>query len=55
MISKYKVVNTNRLHGGIASSLLQKTVNLYPNSYWKNKAVYEYSLKDKYPKTKFIE
>jgi exopolysaccharide biosynthesis predicted pyruvyltransferase EpsI len=45
-ISKYKEVNTSRLHVAIAAALLDKTVNLYSNSYYKCRAVYEYSLQD---------
>lgn len=52
-ISPYSVVNTDRLHVAIAATLLGKEVNLFANSYYKNKAVYEYSLK-KYPNIKFI-
>jgi exopolysaccharide biosynthesis predicted pyruvyltransferase EpsI len=52
-INKYEVVNTNRLHGAIGASLLNKRVNFYKNSYWKNKEMYEYSLKNKYPNTIF--
>lgn len=44
-ITKYKQINTDRLHVAIASILLGKNVSLYPNSYFKNKAVFEYSLK----------
>ena len=45
-LSKFDVVRTNRLHIGIAGHLLGKTVHFYPNSYYKNKAVYDYSLRD---------
>ena len=44
-ISVYETINTDRLHIAIAGYLLNKKVNLYSNSYFKNKAVYEYSLK----------
>lgn len=43
-ISRFKVVHTNRLHIGIACHLLGKKVFLHPNNYYKNKAVYNYSL-----------
>lgn len=45
-LSQFEVINTNRLHVAIAGALLGKRVNLYRNSYYKNKAVYDYSLKD---------
>ncbi len=53
-INEYSVVNTDRLHVGIVATLLNKKVNLYPNSYFKNKAVYEYSM-SKFPNIKLIE
>jgi len=40
----YKVINTNRLHIAIAGALLGKEVNFYPNSYYKNEAIYNKSL-----------
>jgi exopolysaccharide biosynthesis predicted pyruvyltransferase EpsI len=43
-ISNFRVVHTNRLHVCIACHLLGKKVFLYPNNYYKNKAVYNYSL-----------
>ena len=52
-ISEYDTINTNRLHVAIVSSLLGKNVNFYKNSYYKNKAIYEYSL-FMFDKTKFI-
>ena len=44
-INRYHYVNTDRLHVAIAAVLLDKEVKLYPNSYYKNKAVFDYSLK----------
>lgn len=41
----YKRVFTDRLHIAIAGALLGCEVELYPNSYYKNRAVYEYSLR----------
>ena len=52
-INKYSIINTNRLHGAIGGSLLNKHVKFYPNSYWKNQEVYNYSLRDDFPKTIF--
>ena len=52
-LSNYDTINTNRLHVAIGSSLLDKHVNFYANNYYKNKAIYDYSIKNKYPKTKF--
>ena len=52
-ISNFEVVNTNRLHLAIAGCLIGKKVNFYCNNYYKNKAVYEYSIKNKFPNVKF--
>lgn len=53
-INKFEVVNTDRLHVGIVAALLGKKVNLFSNSYYKNKAVFDYSLA-RLPNVKFIE
>ena len=45
-ISKYNKIFTNRLHIAIAGYLLNKEIHFYPNIYYKNEAVYDYSLKD---------
>jgi exopolysaccharide biosynthesis predicted pyruvyltransferase EpsI len=49
-----KRVFTDRLHIAIFSTILGKDTFLYPNSYYKNKGVYEFSLR-KYPTIKFID
>lgn len=53
-LNKFEVINTNRLHMGIGGALLGKQVNFYPNSYWKNEAVYFYSLKNHYPNVNWM-
>lgn len=54
VLQKYAQVNTDRLHIAIGSTLLGKQVKLFPNSYYKNKAVFDYSLK-KFPNISFVE
>ncbi|MCI0619567.1 polysaccharide pyruvyl transferase family protein [Candidatus Wolfebacteria bacterium] len=54
MIRKYKEVHTDRLHVAIGAALLGKQVRLFPNSYYKNKAVFDYSL-SKFPNVSFVE
>lgn len=49
-LAPFEVVNTDRLHVCIASLLLGKAVNFYDNSYGKNRAVYEYSMRGRYPR-----
>lgn len=46
LLDKYQHIRTDRLHVAIGSALLGKRVSLYENSYFKCRAVYEYSLKD---------
>lgn len=45
-LSKYNEINTNRLHISISGLLLNKKVNLYPNNYYKNKAIYDFTMKN---------
>ncbi len=52
-LSHYKTINTNRLHVSIVAGLLQKKVNLYNNSYWKNKAIFDYSISKLLPTVTF--
>lgn len=54
IISPYQQINTDRLHVAICATLLGKQVKFYSNSYYKNKAVFDYSLK-KYSNIEFIE
>jgi len=53
-IAQYQVVNTNRLHIGIAAANLGKKVTLHANSYWKNEAVFQLSMQNHYPNVTFI-
>jgi len=54
-LSMYETINTDRLHVGILASLLGKKVNMYDNTYYKLRAVYEYSIKDKFPNTVMLD
>lgn len=51
----FKTINTNRLHIAIAGGILGKKVNFTANSYYKNKAVFDYSIKRNFPLVKFYE
>lgn len=46
-INVYDVVETNRLHVAIGGALLGKRVRFHNNSYYKCKAIYEFSLNGK--------
>lgn len=45
--SQAKAITTNRLHSAIIGLILEKSVTLLPNNYHKNRAVWEYSLREK--------
>ena len=54
LISEVDEIHTDRLHMAISGALLGKRVLLYPNSYYKNKAIYEYSLARVYPSVEWM-
>lgn len=54
-INQFDVINTNRLHVAIGATLLGKQVNLYGNNYFKIKAIYEYSILNKFSNVKWME
>jgi exopolysaccharide biosynthesis predicted pyruvyltransferase EpsI len=53
-LDHYDQINTNRLHVCIAGILLKKRVNFYPNAYYKNEAIYHFSMKDKFNNVKWM-
>lgn len=54
-INRFAEVYTDRLHVAIAACLLEKEVHLYPNVYFKNKAVYLSSMKEYFNRVYFHE
>ena len=52
-IAEYSIIHTDRLHVAIASCLMGREVHLYPNSYFKNKAVFLSSIRDYYKDVHF--
>lgn len=52
-LGKYARISTDRLHVAICATLLGKQVKLFPNSYYKNQAVFDYSLK-RFPNISFV-
>jgi exopolysaccharide biosynthesis predicted pyruvyltransferase EpsI len=54
VLQKYEQINTDRLHIAIGATLLGKQVRLFPNSYYKNRAVFDYSLKE-FSNVSFVE
>jgi len=51
----FEEVRTNRLHVAIGAALLGKQVKFQYNSYFKNRAVYEFSIRDRFPNLEWIE
>jgi len=54
-LAPFEKVQTNRLHVAIASALLGKETILRNNIYFKNKAIFNYSIKDSHPCVRFID
>ncbi|HNW26533.1 MAG TPA: polysaccharide pyruvyl transferase family protein [Candidatus Gastranaerophilaceae bacterium] len=54
-LSKYSVIHTDRMHIAIAGCHLQREVHLYQGGYFKNKAIYQSSLKDNFDNVFFHE
>lgn len=54
-IERFDLVRTNRLHIAISCALLNKQVEFHSNNYYKNKAVYDFSIKGKYDNVNWIE
>jgi exopolysaccharide biosynthesis predicted pyruvyltransferase EpsI len=48
-LDRYATVHTDRLHVAILSALLDKRVMLHDNSYGKNSAIYEHSMRERFP------
>jgi len=54
-IDTFEEVHTNRLHVTIGAALLGKRVKMWPNSYGKNRAIYEFSLRERFPNIEWVE
>ena len=54
MLASYSEIQTDRLHVAISGSLLGIPVQLRDNANGKNRAVYETSLKERFPSLRFV-
>lgn len=54
-ICQYEKICTDRLHVAIMSAFLGRTVEFFPNAYFKNSAVYGHSIKSRFPNVQFTE
>ena len=52
-LAKYETIFTNRLHVAIGGCLLGREVHLFPNSYFKNEAIFHSSLKANFDRVHF--
>jgi exopolysaccharide biosynthesis predicted pyruvyltransferase EpsI len=53
-VSRYSVVHTDRTHGAISSAIMGREVHLYANAYFKNRAIFEHSLRH-FPNVHYVE
>lgn len=53
-LSKFELIRTDRLHVAIGGCLLGIKTELFPNSYWKNRAVFDYSMMSNFNNIKFL-
>lgn len=53
-VDRYNCIRTNRLHVAIAGALLGKRVHFYPNSYYKCREVYQFSMKGRFPNVTWL-
>ena len=53
-VAPFETVQTDRLHVSILSAFLKKKVFLLPNAYYKNRAVFEHSMKSRFPNVTFV-
>lgn len=54
-LSQFEEIRTDRLHLAIPGALLGKQVKFHPNNYYKIRAVYEYSMKDRFENVQWME
>lgn len=55
IISHFQIASTDRLHVGIAASLLGLRTYIVGGTYPKNKSLYEASIEPNYPRSSFVE
>lgn len=53
-LSQFEEIETDRLHIAILSAMLNKKVIMYPNDYYKNRAIFENSIAPKYQNVNFV-
>lgn len=54
VINGFDIIETDRLHVMILAALLDKEVRFRGGSYYKNAAVYQHSIKNRFPKVQYV-
>ncbi len=54
-VARFASVRTDRMHVAIAACLLGRYVRLYPNAYFKNRAIFDSSIRGRFPGMAFCE
>lgn len=52
-LAQYDEINTDRLHITILSAFLGRKVNMFPNNYFKNEAIFQHSIAKRFPNVSF--
>merc|ERR1712190_166375 len=52
-VAEFQEIWTNRLHVCIAAAMLGREAHCWPNNYWKNQAMFDYSIRGRYPNAHF--
>ncbi|MBM1171282.1 polysaccharide pyruvyl transferase family protein [Microvirga arabica] len=53
-VSGFRLVRTDRLHVSVAAALVGASVELFDNSYGKNQAVFDFTLRQRFPNIRFM-
>lgn len=54
-LARFRTVHTNRLHVAISSALLGLDVRFHSNDYYKCRAVYEQSMRERFPNVRWVD
>lgn len=54
-VAQCETIYTDRLHVAVAGCITGRSVNMVGGSYFKNRAIFEASIKDRFPNVRFID
>lgn len=55
MLNWFSHIKTNRIHISVSALLMKKRVDLHPNSYWKNRAIFDQSINSRFKNITFVD